>query len=409
MMRALIVLAMSVFLAGSAAAHTRSQSASDWTVEGAHLSGSFSIDARRATLLYGLNDEEGVDLEAALVDHLSQSVEISQEGATCAPDGAPVPQAAAAGYLRVHLAFTCPGDILEGGADMNMGAFFDLSAAHLHIIRVRSGEGLILEQVLSGVGHQIHLGGAEVLVSGGQRLYSFVRTGVIHVLSGWDHLAFLAALLLLAGRLKPIIVTITGFTVGHSLTMALVALGVLRPYGIAVEVLIGFSIAYAAMEAGARGLFHRDRIYLWVGVALFGACAALLALCLGQIWPPVLAVLAASWFVASQAPMRGAGGGQGWSWRAPALAGLFGLAHGAGFAGALLEYDLHGPGLLWSLFGFNVGVELGQLFAVVVILLGVTAFGRLMTGDVGSYRVPIAAGLFGLGVFWTISRLVLVG
>lgn len=409
MMRALVVLVVSVFMVGSAAAHTRSQSASDWAVDGTQISGAFSIDARRATLLYGLSEEEGVDLEAALVDHLSQSVQITQGDVSCVPDGPPAPQAAAAGYLRIHLAFTCPADILDNGADMNMGAFFDLSAAHLHIIRVRSGEELILERVLSGVSHQVHVGGAEVTVSSGQRLYSFVRTGVSHVLSGWDHLAFLAALLLLAGRLKPIIVTITGFTVGHSLTMALVALGVLRPYGIAVEVLIGFSIAYAAMEAGARGLLHRDRIYIWAGVALLGACAALLALRLGQSWPPVLAVLAASWFVASQAPLRGADGGQGWSWRAPALAALFGLAHGAGFAGALLEYDLHGPGLLWSLFGFNLGVELGQLFAVVVILLAVAGMQRLMTGRLGNLRVPVAAGLFGLGVFWTISRLVLVG
>jgi len=408
MMRVLIVLLVAVFLTGGATAHTRSQSASDWQIDGFHLSGSFSIDARRATLLYGLGEEEGVDLEAALINHLSHSVQITQGDSPCVADGPPAPQAAAAGYLRAYLGFTCPEDILETGADMNMGAFFDLSATHLHIIRVRSDEELILERVLSGVGHQVHLGGAEVLVSGGQRLYSFVRTGVSHVLSGWDHLAFLAALLLLAGRLKPIIVTITGFTVGHSLTMALVALGVLRPYGIAVEVLIGFSIAYAAMEAGARGLLHRDRIYLWVGVALVGALTALLALRLGQNWPPVLAILAASWFVASQAPMRGAGSGQGWSWRAPALAALFGLAHGAGFAGALLEYDLGGSGLLWSLFGFNLGVELGQLFAVCLILVAVGAVQRLTAGDLRVYRVPVAAGLFGLGVFWTISRLVLV-
>jgi len=407
MIRVLTLAFFIIVMAAPAHAHTRSQSASDWRIEGQTLQAHFSIDARRATLLYGLQEGEGLDLDEALRNHLERTIGVTQGGEACPLVDAPSALPAAAGYLRVGLTFECARDFADVGVDLSIGAFFDLSASHLHILRVRQGDELVLERVLTGVDHQVHLGdgGAEAEV--GHQFTSFVRTGWSHVLSGWDHMAFLAALLLLAGRVRPIIITVTGFTLGHSLTMALVALGLLRPYGLAVEVLIGFSIAYAAMEAGARDLVPRQRLTIWIGVAVTGAGVALLSLGLGQAWPPVLAVLAMSWFVLSQSP-PGLTHVAGWLWRAPALAILFGLAHGAGFAGALLEYDLRGEGLIWSLFGFNLGVELGQLSAILVILLVFAALQRLVPQDMTIYRAPVAAGLFGLGVFWTISRLVLV-
>jgi len=407
MIRVLTLAFFLVAMASPSHAHTRSQSVSDWQIDGQMLQGNFSIDARRATLLYGLQEGGGLDLDEALRNHLGRTIGVTQSGVACALVDAPAALPAAAGYLRAGLTFECPQDLADAGADLSIGAFFDLSASHLHILRIRQGDELVLERVLSGVDHQVHFGADRAQVSLGHQFTSFVEAGWSHVLSGWDHLAFLAALLLLAGRVKPIIITVTGFTLGHSLTMALVALGLLRPYGLAVEVLIGFSIAYAAMEAGARDFAPRQRLTIWIGVAVTGAGVALLSLGLGQAWPPVLAVLAMSWFVLTQSPL-GNRQASGWLWRAPALAALFGLAHGAGFAGALLEYDLGGEGLIWSLFGFNLGVELGQLSAILVILLIFAALQRLVVRDMTIYRAPIVAALFGLGVFWTISRLILV-
>ena len=77
-------------------------------------------------------------------------------------------------------------------------------------------------------------------------LASYVSLGTLHIATGWDHLAFVVALLLLAGSLREVASLVTGFTIGHSLTLGLAVLGVVRPDTIAVEVLIGFSIALVA-------------------------------------------------------------------------------------------------------------------------------------------------------------------
>lgn len=404
MMRLVIALCLVTLWSGAATAHTRSQSASDWQIDGSRIEGVFSVDERRATLLYGLDGSEQEPLADLLSRHLEQSITVTQSGSDCGAIAAPRSMAAREGYLRVALAFECPALIVEESTQLRVGAFFELSSTHLHIIRVQSASGVIFEGVLSRAGDPLELSTAQAPGADGVRFLAFFRTGFGHVLSGWDHLAFLAALMLLAGRPGPIVVTVTGFTIGHSLTMALVALGVLRPYGIAVEVLIGFSILYAAMEAGARDLNGPQKRSLWLGTALAGGALAGLAMWWGQSLVPVLAVLAASWFVLSQAPARTTRNG-GWSWRAPALAALFGLAHGAGFAGSLLGHDLGGQGLVSALLGFNLGVEAGQLVAVGVMVGAAYGLCRLTQAPVSLVRAPAAAILFGAGTYWTVIRL----
>jgi hypothetical protein len=89
---------------------------------------------------------------------------------------------------------------------------------------------------------------------------------------------------------------------------------------------------------------------------------------------------------------------------APAIAAVFGLAHGAGFAGPLLEMQIPSGSLVWTLLAFNVGVELGQLTALAVLAALLWIVRRTLT------RVPdlafdvAAAGLFALGTFWFVSR-----
>ena len=398
--RFLMVLCLAISFANSAHAHSRSQSASDWEINGNRLNVVFSIDSRRATLLYGLAEMDGVSLAEALSLHLVNNMYVELQGAVCTLDGPPQALNSSEGYERQGFSFQCPDDVEGTLVTITMDTFFEVSSTHLHIIRVQSNNELLIERVLTGGTNRVTLGPEP---SGTSQLASFIRTGFGHVLSGWDHLAFLAALLLLAGSLRPMILTITGFTLGHSLTMGLVAFGLLSPHAMAIEVLIGFSIAYAAIEAGAKDAPQRDRLILWTIIAVAGVMIALAARGYGTPWPPVLALTGICLFVFTQGPQPGGHR----LLRAPLLAAMFGLAHGAGFAGALLDFDLQGAGAMWTLLGFNIGVEIGQLAAVSFMFFSIYLLKSITRFETEVLAMPNAMILFGLGIFWTVSRLIL--
>ncbi len=141
-------------------------------------------------------------------------------------------------------------------------------------------------------------------------VFAFFRLGVEHILTGFDHILFLLALILRGGSIGGILGIVTAFTLAHSVTLALAVLHIVVPPARLIEPLIAISIAYVALE----NIFARRR------------------------------------------PSR--------RWM---VSFLFGLVHGFGFAGALLELGLPRQSLVASLFLFNLGVEAGQ--ALVVALL----------------------------------------
>ena len=137
----------------------------------------------------------------------------------------------------------------------------------------------------------------------------FVKLGVEHIVTGYDHVLFLLALLLVAESLRHVVAIVTSFTLAHSVTLALATLGLVEPSGRVVEAVIALSIAYVGVEnILARRVRHR-----WL------------------------------------------------------LTFAFGLVHGFGFAGILREMNLERSGLVLSLLSFNLGVELGQV-AIVALL-----------------------------------------
>lgn len=153
---------------------------------------------------------------------------------------------------------------------------------------------------------------------------SYFIIGGRHILFGIDHLLFLTGLLFIAGTLRRAIVTATGFTLAHSLTLALVALDVIQVSVAAVEAVIALSIVFLAAEI-ARG--NRDTL----------------------------------------------------AWRRPALvASAFGLAHGAGFAAALSEIGLPAGEKPAALLFFNLGVEAGQIGIILAIFASLFA-GKALT------------------------------
>jgi len=189
---------------------------------------------------------------------------------------------------------------------------------------------------------------------------SFVWTGVEHIgaapnqwrgPAGWklpdglDHILFLLALMLAGGTLVRILGIVSGFTLGHSLTLALSALHVVRPPAAIIEPLIALSIAVVAAEA-LLGRFEGHR-----------------------------------WKVAS----------------------AFGLIHGFGFASALNQLHLSTGDLVSALFGYNLGVELGQVTIVLAtapLILYLQRHRRLHPLVRG-----LAAAILLAGLYWFFGRL----
>jgi hypothetical protein len=215
-------------------------------------------------------------------------------------------------------------------------------------------------------------------------------------------MAFVLALVLLAASLREVAALVTGFTIAHSATLALAVLGVVHPNASAVDALIGFSIALVAAE-NSWLLGGRPRA---VPIAIVAALVALAAAAVtghGAVAAPALLGLAlfsgCHFGLLERADRPG-------RMRA-AVAFAFGLVHGFGFAGILADLELPRNRLVAALFGFNAGVELGQLGVVALIwpLLGVLrrtdSEGRWYwrTAEIGS------AAICGLGVFWFVTRL----
>jgi hydrogenase/urease accessory protein HupE len=176
---------------------------------------------------------------------------------------------------------------------------------------------------------------------------------VEHILTGFDHLMFVLALLFLVGFNRRLVLTISAFTLAHSLTLALSALGLLTLRSPPVEATIALSIMLVAAEA----LNQQPT--------------------LSRRWPALVAF-------------------------------IFGLVHGLGFAGALKEIGLPQNHLPVALLTFNVGVELGQLLVVGIAYL----LYRMLSRSNATYskfvllRTPALYAVGSIAAYWSLGRIV---
>lgn len=184
--------------------------------------------------------------------------------------------------------------------------------------------------------------------------------GFTHLVFGPDHLAFVVGLFFLvngfAFGLRPLLIMTAAFTVGHSVTLALSVLGIVRLSPALAEAGIALSI-------------------VWVG-----------------------------WRVLQQRGQPSATGMRGQ--RAAAATFAFGLLHGLGFAGALRALGLPETAMIPALAAFNIGIELGQLAAIGMLALVLHALPRALFLDQRRPVTVAAAYLVGsLGAFWSVDRL----
>jgi len=173
---------------------------------------------------------------------------------------------------------------------------------------------------------------------------TFIPSGVRHILIGPDHVLFLVGLLLLGGSLRKLVTIVTMFTVGHTITLTLATLDILNPPVWLIEPAIALSIVVVGADNLLQSKEQGHDLRAWV-------------------------------------------------------AGAFGLVHGFGFANVLREFGLPQEALGWSLFSFNVGVELGQLAIVLVVASALALLRRRFPAAdkwvvTGGSAVVIAAGSY---------------
>jgi len=178
----------------------------------------------------------------------------------------------------------------------------------------------------------------------------YARLGVAHILTGPDHLLFVFGLVLLAGTTRRLLATVSAFTLGHSITLTLAALGFVDVPSGPIEVAIAASVLALAVELARP--------------------------------PGPTLIRRRPWL----------------------MAGAFGLLHGLGFAAALREAGLPAGEIPLALLSFNVGIEVGQLLFVLAVLALWRAAGRLPDRmPPWARRVPVY-GMGSLAGYWWLER-----
>lgn len=176
----------------------------------------------------------------------------------------------------------------------------------------------------------------------GVHLLPFTYLGAKHMVTGYDHLLFLAGVVFFLYKLKDIALYVSLFAIGHSVTMLYGVYFGVNVNSFLIDAIIGLSVVYKALDN--LGAYQR-----WFGVQPNTKAATL----------------------------------------------LFGLVHGFGLAAKVQEFELSREGLLANLLAFNVGVEIGQLLALAAILIAMGAWRRTGSFFKHAYTANVVIACFG--------------
>lgn len=409
--RLLLILAFLLASDAPATAHGRSVSYSSFEIdaEGA------DVTLRMALLELSRLGPAGLASQAA-ADRFAAELVLRVGDEVCVPRRPVARSSDREGFTRFRWRVDCP----TGGRRLSIESrvLLGVAPSHLHFSRVRfaGSDGGVRERVLTEASPTFFVRDADdaaagdskttgiamatdASTQGGSRWSDYLRLGVHHILSGWDHLAFLLGLVLLAERLGSIARLVTGFTLAHSLTLALTVAGLVHPRPAAVEAAIAFSVALVALEKGWQIAGRPIAIPGLIVAALLGLGLT------GTIGGGALPFTTVAGLALFTGCYFAALGRRDDDWLRVALTFAFGLVHGFGFAGVLVELELPRDRLVPALVGFNLGVELGQLAVVLAAWPLVVLAARLLgPATRRTVRDLALAGLAGLGVFWLVAR-----
>jgi len=297
----------------------------------------------------GAFTQEGLDKVLPALLHLSlDEYRLSTPDGPCRRDAGGRAEVEGDDGILVEGSWTCPADV--EALRVRVGFLDALTPGHAHLAKVSFGGTQVSQRVAQAdsPGFEVERRTSFWAAAG-----RFLRLGIEHIFTGYDHIAFLIGLLLLGGSFKELVQIVTAFTVAHSITLALATLAVVNPTPRLVEPLIAASIVYVAAEnlwALRRGTRAEALRHRWM------------------------------------------------------LTFAFGLVHGFGFASVLRDLHLPRSGLAAALVTFNLGVEVGQVCIVAVAVPLLAILRRTRWFDTVGVRVcSLAVGC--LGLTWLVQRI----
>jgi hypothetical protein len=376
-----LVLAAIVISAPPAAAHPAPFSYLDLHLDGTGLSGTLVVHDLDAAHDLGvqnadslLEPAEAARVRDALIALLTPRLSLTLDGSPAVITWGAIDVVPDRQSLRLSFrASTARPGHLEIRAHM-----FPYDPIHQTFINIYEDTALKLQLILDASRQE-----AEYYSGSTQGRWAVVRTfvlsGIEHILIGPDHILFLIGLLLLGGTLPRLALIVTSFTIGHSITLSLAALDILSPQARFIEPLIALTI----VVVGA------DNLLVLRATRKVSATSA----ALGKVPAPSAAL-----GIVDKAPAPSAADIRAW------LAVAFGLIHGFGFAYVLKEFGLPQAALGWSLFAFNLGVEIGQLLIVAVAAGTLTLIRQRSEGAARAIATAGSVAVIAAGVYWFIER-----
>ena len=361
-----------LLVAPSALAHKPSDSYLSLQVDGSVVHARWDVAIRDLDYALDLDgDGDGKITWGELREHQPEvasyvlaRLSIRGDGGACLltldPKGAAVASHSDGQYAVVRFDARCPNAVQELGIDYRL--FFDLDPQHRGIVRIDAA-GTSRTHTLSKNDHDARFS----LADAGRmhQLGAIVRQGVIHIWTGYDHVLFLLALLLPSVlrregkrwepvlRLRPALLDVlrivTAFTIAHSITLSLAALGVVTLPSRLVESAIAASVVLAAVN-NLVPILRQDR---WMAAFVLG------------------------------------------------------LMHGFGFSSTLMDLDLPRSNLVLTLFGFNAGVEIGQV-AIVALFVPLAYAARKHQAYRRYALVAGSAVITVLALIWLVERAFLI-
>lgn len=382
-------------LSSSLLSHQRSESYSKIVIDNTE-------DFKKATLefsiqtsvLQRLNLNFTQDWEEEFIDEVTENFKLSYN---CKITKSPFLKSSfSTGYITLFWVMDCESKEIE----INFDLFFKNDSSHTHIATFIIDSEAKPEKVFTSSDRNWKETDKRTEeASLFESFQDYFDLGFNHILSGFDHLAFLLALLILNLPIKRLIIIVTGFTIGHSITLALGALDMIEPASQLVEALIGYSIVIIAVETVAsitnyHKPYNRTLIYisclLLIFFTLFGYSKFLIGLAGVSIFSYCYLSLISIHKDFSITFI---------------VTCLFGLIHGFGFAGNLASIGLMEGRLLPAILGFNLGVEFGQILVGFILALLLYYLNKFMNKNMDNLRVYLASGLACIGTFWFLERL----
>jgi hypothetical protein len=330
-MRILQLLCVAVLVAYPARAHDVSRSDSKVEIQGREV---------RVTLTLNVKELQTPDVG----QDVGRSFDTVQRHFFVSSPAAPIDiklekySVLAGSLIQLHILYTFAQDVTA--LDVKSTLYEIMPAGHQHLMNVRLN-GTLHEAILDSRTQEATFSGVQA--TNLQTFWRFLRLGVEHIFTGYDHLAFLLGLLVATSTLGSLVKIITSFTIAHSITLALATFNVVILPTRLTESLIALSIGYVAAE-NLLDFRAMKRYYITF---------------------------------------------------------LFGLVHGFGFSNVLREMDLPKSSLALSLFSFNAGVEIGQITFVLLIFPLVQ---DLVSSGWKRLKPAVSIGVACLAVYWFVQR-----